>query len=148
MTIALSVTCCVYLRNPKFKCIALCVVTVAKTFCYKASSFQAFLSSAAALISRCHVLYICHSCAVHSGYDFCADRRLVSVLRSCTDTLSNDLLNFYRQPTLRAPYPTHLILPHLITQIIMVSNTNSEIARSAILPPSAPLPAPLRSQCH
>ena len=59
--------------------------------------------------------------------------------------VSNDLLNFNHQNTLRATYPTHLILLHLITQIILASNTNSEIARRAVLPLSAPLPVLLMS---
>ena len=113
---------------------------MANTFHYEASSLSVFCCC-------CHFAidtYIYHSSAVHPGYDFCV-RRWVSIVRNSTDTLSYDLLNFNHQNTLHATYPTHLILVHLTTQIIMVNNTNSDIARRAVLPLSAPLPLLLMS---
>lgn len=48
--------------------------------------------------------------------------------------MSNDLLKFNYQHTLHSTYLTRLILLRLVTQIIMVNNTNIEIARCAIVP--------------
>jgi len=56
--------------------------------------------------------------------------------------VSHELLNFNHQHTVRATYLTHLILLHFTIQTIMVSNTNSAIARRAILPLSVPAACP------